>query len=132
MTDQTTQALEDCIEGFKLAVNTCDVTYEHREAVLVTIRDARAELSRLKAAAHTAAEVEEQKRLSAEAAIQASAEECERHAQFLKSEAERGGNWNHLMTRSEEALYNAQRIRALAGRGPELLAEHVETKLIEA
>ena len=50
---------------------------------------------------------------SAEAMREAAAKECERHAEFMKGDAHAGGNWKHLMTRVEEALYNAQRIRRL-------------------
>lgn len=47
------------------------------------------------------------------AAIEKAAEECDRHAAWLKEEAHAGGNWEHLIARADEAAYNAKRIRAL-------------------
>jgi hypothetical protein len=51
---------------------------------------------------------------------EACAAECDRHAEFCKSEAHKGGNFEHLMTRKAEADYLAERIRALPG--PDLSA----------
>jgi multidrug resistance efflux pump len=47
------------------------------------------------------------------AALEEAAKECDRHAEFCKSEAHKGGDFQHLTTRYDEAKYNAQRIRAL-------------------
>lgn len=47
------------------------------------------------------------------------AEECDRHAEFCKDEAHKGGDFQHLITRADEAAYNAKRIRALQVRLPE-------------
>jgi hypothetical protein len=49
----------------------------------------------------------------ATAALDAAAQECDRHAAFCKSEADKGGNFEHLITRRDEAVYLAGRIRAL-------------------
>lgn len=46
--------------------------------------------------------------------LERAAKECDRHAKFCKDEAHKGGNFQHLIARCEEATYNAQRIRALA------------------
>lgn len=45
-------------------------------------------------------------------------EECERHATFCHDEAQNGGNFKYLMARSEEARYNAQRIKSFAAAPP--------------
>jgi hypothetical protein len=50
------------------------------------------------------------------------AEACERHATFCEDEAHKGGAVDHLMTRHQEATYNAKRIRALQVRLPEKVA----------
>ena len=47
-------------------------------------------------------------------ALEMAAKECDRHAEFCKREWENGGDFEHLKVRHDEALYNAQRIRALA------------------
>ncbi len=39
--------------------------------------------------------------------------ECARHAAWLKKEAHAGGDWQCLMTRADEAVYNAKCIRAM-------------------
>jgi len=60
-------------------------------------------------------------------ALETAAKECERHAEFFKSEADNVGAVDHLLTRREEAtmyhllarreeaIYNAQRIREFKG-----------------
>lgn len=48
-----------------------------------------------------------------DAALEEAAKECERHAAFCKDEAHKGGAWDYLMTRNDEATYNAERIRRL-------------------
>ena len=48
------------------------------------------------------------------AVLEEAAKECERHAEFCRDEAHKGGNWKHLKARMDEAAYNAKRIRALA------------------
>lgn len=50
-------------------------------------------------------------------ALEDAAAECERHAAFCKEEAHKGGSWDHLITRADEAIYNAQRIRLLKSQG---------------
>lgn len=62
--------------------------------------------------------------------------ECRRHAGFLKDEAHKGGDWKHLMTRHEEAIYNACCINALAkerdtqrGPAPSVPSEVADKKL---
>ena len=55
-------------------------------------------------------------REACDAMLENAALECDRHAEFLKVEAHGGGDWKHLRTREEEALYNAQRIRAMKGK----------------
>lgn len=47
------------------------------------------------------------------AALEEAAKECERHAEFCKEEAHKGGNYDHLMTRYHEANHNALCIRSL-------------------
>lgn len=46
-------------------------------------------------------------------ALELAAAECDRHAKFCKSEARNGGDYKHLMTRYDEAIYNAEQIRKL-------------------
>jgi hypothetical protein len=62
---------------------------------------------------YTRGEMREACRNNYNAAIERAAEECDRHAEWLRKEAHAGGDWQHLMTRSEEATYNARCIRAL-------------------
>lgn len=45
-------------------------------------------------------------------ALEEAASECNRHAAFCKDEAHKGGDFQHLITRADEAAYNAERIRA--------------------
>jgi hypothetical protein len=47
------------------------------------------------------------------AGLEEAAHECDRHAKFCHDEAHKGGNFQHLITREAEAIYNAERIRAL-------------------
>lgn len=65
-------------------------------------------------------QIDERDRTIAQAArdqaLEDAAAECERHAAFFKSEAQRGGEWKYLRTREEEALYNAYKIRAMKGK----------------
>lgn len=46
-------------------------------------------------------------------ALERAAAECDRHAEFCKAEAHKGGAFEHLITRCAEATYHAKRIRAL-------------------
>lgn len=48
-------------------------------------------------------------------ALEEAASECDRHAKFCKDEAHKGGDFQHLITRADEATYNAERIRAMRG-----------------
>ena len=48
------------------------------------------------------------------AILEEAALECERHAEFCRDEAHKGGNWEHLKARMDEAAYNAKMIRTLA------------------
>lgn len=50
-------------------------------------------------------------------ALEDAAKECERHAKFCKDEAHKGGDFQHLITRCDEATYNAERIRAMKESG---------------
>ena len=52
-----------------------------------------------------------------ERTLEEAAKECERHAAFCKYEADRGGDFQRLMARHEEATYIASRVRALAQKG---------------
>ena len=47
---------------------------------------------------------------------EACAAECDRHAKFCKTEADHGGDREHLMARYAEANWNAQKIRARSGQ----------------
>lgn len=51
-------------------------------------------------------------------ALEVAITECQRHADFCKDEAHRGGDWNHLIARYEEASYLAKSIRAMKEKCP--------------
>jgi hypothetical protein len=46
-------------------------------------------------------------------ALERNAQECDRHALFCKTEIEKGGDYEHLKTRQDEAEFLAIQIRAM-------------------
>jgi hypothetical protein len=46
--------------------------------------------------------------------LEHAAQECERHGKFCKDEAHKAGDFHHLITRHDEAVYNAKCIRGIA------------------
>jgi hypothetical protein len=50
-------------------------------------------------------------------ALEDAAAECERHAKFCKDEAHKGGAFDHLITRAQEATHLAANIRKMKDKG---------------